>query len=70
MRLLFTGFALLVGGFVYAVMFVNIPYQDPPSELQARWDRDNALANMLMLAGLATALAGLVAIAWRRLGAK
>jgi hypothetical protein len=35
--LIVAGLLLMVGGFVYDVMFAGIPYQDPTPEMSARY---------------------------------
>lgn len=54
------GLILVIGGFVYDVAFAGIPYQDPPPELQLKYERDSQIASWLMQAGLVVLVIGLV----------
>jgi len=58
----FTGLAIFSTGFVYDVLFVGIPYQDPTPELQARYDFHSAVAGWFYTAGGILFLAGLLLI--------
>ncbi len=69
MRLIGVGLLLILAGFGFAVVFVNIPYQDPTPEMQSRWERDLLIAQALMLIGLGVSIAGLAGVLWRRLRA-
>lgn len=64
------GAGLLVWGVVYDVLFVNLPYQDAPPELDRRWRAEARAAERLRAAGGAVALgaAGLLMIVrrWQR----
>jgi hypothetical protein len=39
---------------------LGIPYQDPPPELQMKYERDSQIASWLMQLGLAVLVAGLL----------
>jgi len=55
------GICLLVGGFVYDVMFAGIPYQDPTPEMSARYARHSRIASVLCWTGVGAFLFGGVA---------
>lgn len=45
------GVVLIVISGVYNVIFVGIPYQDPPPELAARYAFHSSIANAIFLLG-------------------
>jgi hypothetical protein len=49
---LLIGLTLLILGFMYLVVFVNIPYQDPPLYLQQRQAFHAVVGQSIMLIGL------------------
>lgn len=60
-----TGFALLIVGVAYDVLFAGIPYQDPTPELAASYDRHARIATVLCRAGggtLGTAVVATIVI--------
>jgi hypothetical protein len=63
---LVAGALLLAAGFAYEVVVVSIPFQDPPPELRARYERDARTASTIMSAGEYLFGGGvlLVAAAW------
>jgi hypothetical protein len=63
--LLAVGAALVAGGFGYDLMFAGIPYQDPPPELAAQYERHQRIAATLGDIGLGIGGAGLLGIAIR-----
>lgn len=54
-----TGIALLVGGFLYDVLFAGLPYQDPTPAMQKDWDLHATIAAAIMLAGIGVLVLGL-----------
>jgi hypothetical protein len=60
------GLALLVGAGVYDVVFVNIPYQDPPPYLRNQWEHDSHIASAAASLGGRLFVCGVVwlGIAW------
>ncbi|HOA72954.1 MAG TPA: hypothetical protein PL151_01270 [Phycisphaerae bacterium] len=60
LALLAVGLAILIGGFVYDVLFAGIPYQDPTPELAARYARHARIARSIEAAGLAIWALGVV----------
>jgi hypothetical protein len=60
------GIILLIGGFIYDVMFAGIPYQDPTPILQANYDRHSGIASSIMQAGAALFSLGLASLIFRR----
>jgi hypothetical protein len=56
--IIWTGLSLLVFGLIYEIMFAGIPYQDPPADIQLRYERNQMIASWTMMLGLATLLAG------------
>lgn len=60
------GILLLIGGFIYDVMFAGIPYQDPTPVLQANYDRHSGIASSFMQAGSGLFSLGLVSLIFRR----
>ena len=59
--LICVGVALVLGGFVYDVMFAGIPYQDPTPEISARYAHHAHVASVICSFGVALLLAGSVA---------
>jgi hypothetical protein len=58
------GLLVIVVGFLYEIMFAGIPPQDPPIDLQIRYDRDHKIASWIMNSGLiVTAVGVLISIA-------
>ena len=64
------GVCLLIGGFVYDVMFAGIPYQDPTPEMQARYDHHAGIAAKTMKSGLFLTVVGAMGLVAVRLIAK
>ena len=60
------GILLLIGGFIYDVMFAGIPYQDPTPVIQANYDRHSGIASSIMQAGAGLFSLGLVSLIFRR----
>jgi hypothetical protein len=60
------GILLLIGGFIYDVMFAGIPYQDPTPILLANYDRHSGIAASIMQAGTALLSLGLASLIFRR----
>ena len=60
------GILLLIGGFIYDVMFAGIPYQDPTPVLQANYDRHSGIASFIMQAGAGLFSLGLISLIFRR----
>ena len=50
--LIAVGFLLLLGGFIYDVMFAGIPYQDPTPELAADYARHARIASAIRRLGV------------------
>ena len=61
LTLIVTGLFLLLGGFVYDVMFAGIPYQDATPEMSARYARHARIASTTCWIGVGAFLAGSVA---------
>jgi hypothetical protein len=57
---------LVVGGFVYDVVFAGIPYPDPTPAMEADYAHHARVASLIRWAGLLVALAGGVAGIARR----
>ena len=53
--LFLTGVALVIGGFVYEVMYAGLQYQDPTPQLPADYARHERIARMLEVSGVAVA---------------
>jgi hypothetical protein len=68
--LIASGLFLLVGGFIYDVMFAGIPYQDPTPEMSARYAHHARIASSICRVGggvfLFGSLAGLIRLVARR----
>jgi hypothetical protein len=64
--LLAVGLLVVAAGFAYDIAFAGIPFQDPPPELQRRYDRDARVAARIESFGGYITLAGGVALvaAW------
>jgi hypothetical protein len=56
------GFAIVLCGFVYDVLFAGIPYPDPAPALQARYDFHSFVAGLFYKTGGVAFLLGLLAI--------
>jgi hypothetical protein len=52
LALLAVGLGILVGGFVYDVIFAGIPYQDPTPEMTARYMHHARIARSIEATGL------------------
>lgn len=52
------GMILLIGGFVYDVIFAGIPYPDPTPELLASYNKHASIASVIRWSGVIIALAG------------
>ncbi len=66
--LIVVGLFLLIGGFIYDVMFAGIPYQDPTPEMSARYARHAFVASTIRWCGLGVFLFGALAKFIRWLG--
>jgi len=58
LMLIAAGFFLLLGGFIYDVIFAGIPYQDPTPEMSARYSHHAHIASTTRWCGLAVLLFG------------
>lgn len=56
--LIAAGFLLLLGGFVYDVLFAGIPYQDPPPALAADYARQARVAAAIRGCGVGVVVVG------------
>jgi len=54
------GLLIIVAGFIYDIMFAGIPYQDPPVELQIKYDHNQKIASQIMTAGQYGLAAGIL----------
>ena len=52
------GLALIVGGFVYDLLFAGLPYQDPTPELLATWAFHKSVADWIISTGITVFLLG------------
>jgi hypothetical protein len=59
--LIIAGLCLLVGGFLYDVMFAGIPYQDPTPEMSASYARHSRIASVTCWIGVGAFLFGCIA---------
>jgi hypothetical protein len=64
------GVMLLVGGFIYDVLFAGIPYQDPTPEMSARYAHHAGIASLIRWCGAIIFVLGVVAAAIRRAAGK
>lgn len=66
------GLSLLLGGFIYDVLFAGIPYQDPTPELEAQYDLHSRIAGLFYGSGGMVLLLGLIAIPviWKKTNEK
>lgn len=55
------GLMMLIGGFVYDLMFAGISYQDPTVGMTERYSHHAGIASHIQRAGFQCALAGCVA---------
>ena len=60
--LLALGLFVVAAGFAYDVVLAGIPFQDPPPDLQRRYDHAARVASRIEAVGGYTTLAGGVAI--------
>ncbi len=56
--LIAAGVGLVFLGFVYDVLFAGIPYQDPPPELAAQYDREAWIAGFISWLGVPLLVTG------------
>jgi hypothetical protein len=56
--LIAAGLFLILGGFIYDVIFAGIPYQDPTPEMSARYSRHAHIASTIRWCGLGGFLLG------------
>ena len=61
------GLGAIVTGAVWGVLYAGIPYQDPTEQMQAEWERNNAISGWIMTLGLAVAITGLLLPLIRRI---
>lgn len=54
------GLVLVVAGFLYDLAFAGLPYQDPTAEMQAGWLWHKAVADRIILGGIAVFVIGLI----------
>jgi hypothetical protein len=59
--LLCAGFLIVLSGFGYDLIYAGIPYQDPTSEMEARFRADKAIADRIMLIGF---IVGAIGFLW------
>ncbi len=52
------GLLVIAAGFIYDTMFAGIPPQDPPPDLQIKFDRDSKIASEIMISGVIVTLTG------------
>jgi hypothetical protein len=68
--LLGAGLLLLIGGFVYDIVFAGIPYQDPPPDLIVSYNRHAHIASVLEWIGfilfLSSGVGGITQLVVRR----
>ena len=64
------GLVLVLAGFVYELVFNNIPYPDPTPEIEARVAFHAMVASLLYLSGLLLILAGIAICAFRKISGK
>jgi hypothetical protein len=50
--LIWFGILILAAGFLFAVIFVNIPPQDPPEDVMTEYNRLAAIADWIFTIGL------------------
>ncbi len=58
--LIVAGLLIVLGGFIYDVMFAGIPYQDPTPEMSARYEHHARIASVIRWCGVAVFLIGWV----------
>ncbi len=56
--LIAAGLLLMVGGFVYDVIFAGIPYQDPTAEMSANYNRHAHIASTIRWCGVVAFIIG------------
>lgn len=56
-----TGLCLLLGGFVYDIVFAGIPYPDPTPEMSASYAFHSHIASLIRWVGLGGIFLGCVA---------
>ena len=59
--LIAAGIALLLGGFVYDILFAGIPYQDPTPQMQASYNFHARVASVIRWIGVGVILFGATA---------
>jgi len=56
------GILLIIGGFIYDVIFAGIPYQDPTPEMSARYAHHSHIASTICTFGGGAFVVGAVAV--------
>jgi len=64
--MLVIGIAILLTGVLFDLYFVGIPYQDPPQEILAKYNRDAKIADSIMNIGIIVIIIGILAKAFIR----
>jgi hypothetical protein len=64
------GVLIVLGGFIYDVMFAGIPYQDPTPEMSASYVHHASIASMIRWCGVAVLIFVVVAGVIRRVKRK
>jgi hypothetical protein len=65
--LVLAGFAVLIFGFIYNVIFAGIPYQDPTPQLIANYVKHTNIASIIYVLGFILVIAGAVLLALKKL---
>ena len=60
LTLIAAGLFLLLGGFIYDIMFAGIPYQDPTPEMSARYSHHAHIVSAICWLGVGVFLVGCV----------
>jgi hypothetical protein len=61
------GVCLLLGGFIFDVLFAGIPYQDPTPDMSARYTRQSRIASVIGWSGVGALVFGIACLVFRRL---
>jgi hypothetical protein len=58
--LFLTGLLVIVGGFIYDVIFAGIPYQDPTPDMEAKYAYHARIASIFYKSGMLVGVFGAV----------
>ena len=60
--ILYIGLILIIGGFIYDIAFIGIPYQDPTPEIIAERTKQHIIKDIVLYLGVSLSLVGVIAV--------